>query len=336
MSIKNLNIDSTRLIKSFNSFTLEDGDVITTSFNKSATVRIFNKTIFLLKNCDDIGFVRGGELGEFITEEYPCKLDISRVVRFENNIHFPKNPQCVEYITYETEMMRCREDIIYFSDKYIKILSHGQMRLIKLFLPQEDALDIIQGNGKNISKSCRRGGKTILSAILAVHEAVTKRGSSTLLRVNNQSSGEYIHDVIVRMLIELPEWMSTVTIHLTHPTHVIQLSNGSRIDIAHKFTEYFLCGKRYTLMVCDELSASDPLTQLDIIETFEYYHNSQGSKIVMFFTKKKFGDVDHPSELWDSACPKGRFNFERPNSSNWSRICIKSSDFYEPPRPDED
>ena len=79
-----------------------------------------------------------------------------------------KKANTVEYVSqdvqqeYIRELIRCREDIIYFAEKYFTIISPAKGKhLIKMYPKQKDLLNAMVDNNRVISCASRQVGKCL-------------------------------------------------------------------------------------------------------------------------------------------------------------------------------
>ena len=79
-----------------------------------------------------------------------------------------KKANTVEYVSqdvqqeYIRELIRCREDILYFAEKYFTIISPAKGKhLIKMYPKQKDLLNAMVDNNRVISCASRQVGKCL-------------------------------------------------------------------------------------------------------------------------------------------------------------------------------
>jgi len=100
---------------------------------------------------------------------------------YKNNSNI-RAANSIEYIDPETykfraqEILKCKKDIIYFTEHYFTILSLDKGKsIIKLYPKQKELLKCIQDNKRIVCVSSRQVGKCLLS--------------STYIKIRNKKTG---------------------------------------------------------------------------------------------------------------------------------------------------
>ena len=107
------------------------------------------------------------------------------------------------------EMEKCRDDIFYFMDNYIQILTKSGISFPDLRDYQREILDLLKEdhNEKVIIKLGRQGGKSITTGIFLLHVFMFNKDLTIGILANKGAmSIEYL-DKVKKMFVLLPMWM---------------------------------------------------------------------------------------------------------------------------------
>lgn len=132
------------------------------------------------------------------------------------------------------EYIRCREDILYFAEKYffIQTIDKGrikiplwdfQKRLLKAFIEPP--------NGKRhvVVLSARQMSKTTVSTIYLLHYALFQKDSNVAILANNEKTARNILASIQMAYMMLPLWLQKGVVNGGWNKGSIQLENGVKI-----------------------------------------------------------------------------------------------------------
>jgi hypothetical protein len=145
-------------------------------------------------------------------------------------------------ISYTPEMMseyiKCKEDIIYFAEKYFTIISidYGKM-LIPLYDFQKKVLKALvepqMYKGEIKSHSCilasRQVGKSTLARILLLHEILFNKDKTYAILANKEKTALKLLKELKDAYINLPMWLQQGVIDGGWNKQTIEFENGIRV-----------------------------------------------------------------------------------------------------------
>jgi len=131
------------------------------------------------------------------------------------------------------ELKLCKEDIIYFAEKYIKINSpdNGEA-LIKLYPKQKDILLAWVNDTHHVTLSSRQSGISTLYAIFLLHTSLFNIDRTSVICCNKQDNCIHMRNLVKSIYDNLSEFLQSELI--TDSNNVLFFINGSRI----KFTTF--------------------------------------------------------------------------------------------------
>lgn len=243
-------------------------------------------------------------------------------------------PKLTEYQL--AEIQKCREDIVYFAEKYViinDIFSSGIP-----FIPhpyQVKLLRFLQNNNYAICKMQRQSGKTLCGLVAVLHELLF--GEQRAIGINSfkVEASRSIFDKLKLYYSYLPHWMAAKIV--CNNNERFQLVNGSSVEIitpGSSFTgktfdtilldEYaFLFGKN--ALILDDNEQQELLEKIDLKKLKEYkdfwsvllpiINRCKNSRILILSTIASNNKKHYFNKLWlDSVRGKNKFiAFE----SNW-------------------
>jgi len=145
-----------------------------------------------------------------------------------------KTPNYTEYISKEEaiirtkEIIRCKNDILYFAEKYFTIISPGKGKhIIQMYDRQKDMLLMMKNNDRSIFACSRQIGKTTTYTILVLWNMLFNKDWKALICANKASASlEFVGRI--RLAYELlPQWMKPGV--LTWNKSSLELSNGCKV-----------------------------------------------------------------------------------------------------------
>ena len=139
------------------------------------------------------------------------------------------------------EFIRCRDDPIYFAEKYIKIVhvDHGFIP-IDLYEYQKEIITKITNNRRVTVVTSRQAGKTTTAAIVILHYILFNEHKTVALLAHKGDASREILDRIKLAFEALPDWLQSGVI--TWNKGSIQLENGCKV-IAAATTSSSIRGK---------------------------------------------------------------------------------------------
>lgn len=150
------------------------------------------------------------------------------------------------------EIQRCKEDIHYFKDNYVKIKTQKGINFPDIRPYQNEFLDVLNGNYESIiSLMSRQAGKSITVAIeLSWHYLFNENINIGICANKSKLAREFLNNV-KNIFLELPMWMQPGTI--TWNKGSIVNENAMRILTDAPSSDSFR-GFTIGLLVVDELA----------------------------------------------------------------------------------
>lgn len=127
---------------------------------------------------------------------------------YENNTKLLKGDLVFERTKEEVdEWIHCREDIIYFANKYCKLMTPEGIKNVEMRDYQKDYLRHLEKNRLSIFLSCRQSGKTTTSAIFLLHYILFNIDKNSLVLGNKRKTAVEILDKVKKIFLELPYFL---------------------------------------------------------------------------------------------------------------------------------
>lgn len=150
------------------------------------------------------------------------------------------------------EYSRCASDPIYFSKRYIKIVSLDEGVIsFDMHSYQENLISLIDQNSFTIAMMCRQAGKTTTVAAYILWCAIFKPNYSVGILANKEKGARVILSRIALAYEHLPKWIQQGV--RTWNKGSIELENGSRI-LAAASAASAIRGDSMNLVFCDEFA----------------------------------------------------------------------------------
>lgn len=157
-----------------------------------------------------------------------------------------------EFAFRVNELKRCKEDIIYFAEKYFRIISlKDGLTIIKPFDKQRDMINFFKNNKRVCCLSSRQSGKTTNYTIFCLWTVCFFPDKSIMLAANKASTAIEILGRIRRAYEYLPEWLKPAV--TTYNKSTVVYSNNSNI---HAFATASDACRSYSanIVVLDEFA----------------------------------------------------------------------------------
>lgn len=174
----------------------------------------------------------------------PIKHDEDKVIR----------PGVTRHLTSEqlAEVIKCKKDIIYFAEKYYKVVSNEKgEHVIQLRDFQKRLLLHFTGNRHVVVMSGRQSGKTTCSCIYLLWMALFNEHCPIAVLANKQKNAIEIIDDIKKAYEGCPSFMKPGPI--VYNATMIEFENGSKIFGAAT-SENALRGFSAKILFCDEFA----------------------------------------------------------------------------------
>lgn len=127
---------------------------------------------------------------------------------YENNIKLLKGDLVFQRTEEErAEWKRCATDIIYFVNKYCKLMTPEGIKNVTLRDYQERYLKHLTDNRLSIYLACRQCGKTTTSALFMLHYILFNVDKNALVLGNKRKTAVEILDKAKKIFLELPYFL---------------------------------------------------------------------------------------------------------------------------------
>jgi hypothetical protein len=229
-----------------------------------------------------------------------------------------------ETIEYSQEMIqewiRCKEDILYFAEKYFYIVSIDEGRtLIELREYQKRMLkafiDPNPTKRHRIVLSGRQSGKTQVSCIYMVHYMIFNRDKTVAILANNERTASDILRKIKESYEALPLWLQQGIRAAGWSTTQIKLENGN-IMMSGSTSSNGIRGRTINLLFLDEFAfVPNNMADQFIASVYPTISSGKTSQIIMVSTPK---GMNHFYNAWINAI-KGENNY-MPIKINWWEV----------------
>lgn len=128
------------------------------------------------------------------------------------------------------ELLKCRDDIIYFAENYYKAQTQNGFNYIKLFDYQKVVLDDMQNKQHYILMMPRQQSKTTLTRIFILWSVLFGKDINFGIAANKQAQAQEVLDGIKMAYMNLPLWMQQGV--KVWNAYSILLENGGKIKIS--------------------------------------------------------------------------------------------------------
>lgn len=192
------------------------------------------------------------------------------------------------------EFIRCKEDIIYFSEKYIKIVTEDGLVPIVLRDYQKELILSMQEHRATYALQCRQSGKTEALRCFALHYIIFNDQKTMAILANKGATAIEILGKIQIAYRHLPAWLQMGVTEWNKGSFVLE--NGSRI-LASATSSDAIRGYTIQCLALDEFA---------FIDNFEEFYASvlptiiagKETKIVVCTTPR---GLNHAYKFWMDA-----------------------------------
>lgn len=147
---------------------------------------------------------------------------------YENNTKLLKGDLVFERTDDEIEeWLRCKNDIIYFVEKYCKLMTPEGIKNVKLRDYQKNYLRHLEQHRLSIYLACRQCGKTTTSAVFMLHYILFNVDKNALVLGNKRKTAVEILDKAKKIYLELPYFLKP-GIYKWNEGEIV-LDNGCRL-----------------------------------------------------------------------------------------------------------
>ncbi len=193
------------------------------------------------------------------------------------------------------ERIRCRDDIVYFANHYMKIVTtDGELVTIGLRDYQEEIVRSFNDYRRTIITQCRQSGKTTVATAIILHQVLFNRYQRVAIVANKEDTAIEILERIQIAYELLPAWLQQGVVDWNKKT--VKLENGSKI-MAAATSSSAIRGKSVSLLYIDETAHID---NWDKFYASVYPTLSGGKKSKVIFTSTPNG-LNHFYRFWKEA-----------------------------------
>lgn len=126
------------------------------------------------------------------------------------------------------EWLRCKNDIVYFVEKYCKLMTPEGIQHVTLRDYQINYLKHLQNNRLSIYLACRQCGKTTTTGVFLLHYICFNIDKNTLIVANKFATAKEIIDKIKKIYVELPYFIKP-GIYKWNEAEIV-MDNGCRVQ----------------------------------------------------------------------------------------------------------
>jgi len=212
------------------------------------------------------------------------------------------------------EFLKCKEDPVYFSRNYIKIVSldHGLVPF-ELYPFQEKLIDNFHKNRFNICKMPRQTGKSTTVVSYLLHYAVFNDNVNIAILANKASTAR---DLLGRLQLayeNLPSWMQQGIISWNKGS--LELENGSKIS-SNSTSSSAVRGGSYNVIFLDEFAfIPNHIADDFFASVYPTISSGQSTKVIIVSTPR---GMNHFYRMWHDA-ERGKNEYV-PTDVHWSEV----------------
>lgn len=147
---------------------------------------------------------------------------------YENNTRLLKGDLVFQRTQDEIdEWIKCKNDILYFAEKYCKLMTPEGVKNIQLRDYQKRYLKHLEDNRLSIYLACRQCSKTTMSSIFMLHYILFNVDKNALVLANKLRTSKEVLDKAKKIYIELPFFLRP-GIYKWNECEIV-LDNGCRL-----------------------------------------------------------------------------------------------------------
>jgi len=174
----------------------------------------------------------------------------------ENEPELRRGNVLFEYTDWELEeIKKCASDVVYFADKYCKVMTDEGIRQIMLRDYQIQILRQYQSHRKNIFVSPRQSGKTITSSIFLLWYLLFNFEKNAMIMANIGDTAAELMDKIKVIMKGLPFFLKPGLV--VYNVMTMKFDNGCRI-MAKTTTKTSSIGYTIHMLYMDEFAHINP------------------------------------------------------------------------------
>jgi hypothetical protein len=212
------------------------------------------------------------------------------------------------------EFMRCKEDPVYFANKYIKIVSLDEG--LTQFHPyhfQEKLINNFHNNRFNICKMPRQTGKSTTVVSYLLHYAVFNDSVNIGILANKAATARELLGRLQTAYENLPKWMQQGIIAWNKGS--LELENGSKI-LAASTSASAVRGMSFNILFLDEFAfVPNHVADSFFASVYPTITSGQNTKVIIVSTPH---GMNHFYRMWHDA-EKGKSEYI-PTDVHWSEV----------------
>ncbi|AGR47742.2 terminase large subunit [Sinorhizobium phage phiM7] len=190
------------------------------------------------------------------------------------------------------EYVRCRDDILYFAENYMKIVNLDEgFVTIKLYPYQKELIKLVNDNRMSLSLQSRQSAKTTTATIVLLHYILFNEHKTVAILANKKDTSIEVLSRIQLAYEALPKWLQHGV--KTWNKGSIELENGCKV-IAAATSSSAIRGKSINFLYIDEVAF---IENWDTFFTSTFPTISSGKTTKIFMTSTPNG-LNH----WHSLC----------------------------------
>ena len=235
-----------------------------------------------------------------------------------------------EKIEYTPEMLReyirCKEDVIYFAEKYFKIVTIDEgEKLIELWDFQKKILKAFVDPSPKLHAivlASRQVGKSTISTIFVLWFALFNEDKTIAILANKEKTAKEILRRIKFAYSNMPLWLQQGIMHGGWNKNSISMENGVRM-ISASTSSSAIRGESISLLYLDEFAFVPPNIADDFMQSvYPTISSGKTSKIILLSTPN---GINHYYDIWKNAI-RGENNF-KPVRVKWDEIPGKTPEW---------
>jgi hypothetical protein len=219
------------------------------------------------------------------------------------------------------EFIKCKDDIIYFTQKYAYIVDpENGLEIIKLYDYQKDVLRHIERERFSILLMPRQSAKTTSSALYICHYLIFNSDKTTAILANKQKISQEIFERVLLTLSKVPQFLKPGVVKLNALS--LELDNGSKLHCAATSASA-IRGLSVNCLLIDETAfIAKNIWEEFFNSSYPTISKAPDSKILLSSTPN---GMNHFYTLWEEAV-KGRNSF-KPFTISWDQVPGRDEQF---------
>ena len=212
------------------------------------------------------------------------------------------------------EFLKCKDDPVYFANRYIKIVSLDEGLVpFRMYPFQKKLISNFHENRFNICKMPRQTGKSTTVVSYLLHYAVFNDNINIAILANKASTAR---DLLGRLQLayeNLPRWMQQGIISWNKGS--LELENGSKIS-ANSTSSSAVRGGSYNVIFLDEFAfIPNHIADDFFASVYPTISSGQKTKVIIVSTPR---GMNHFYRMWHDA--ERKKNEYMPTEVHWSEV----------------